>query len=100
MNIKEVFRIARMYKDYNVFKSAIDNAMHNIPVTVASDKDYSLVDSDSLPCVSERDALKWWNSLNVGKQVYFEQLTFHREGFEDPTLSTNDVVKMYNMHGR
>lgn len=43
MELSKVYSIARSYRSYNEFKSAIDKEINDVPITVASSNEFELV---------------------------------------------------------
>ena len=45
-------------------------------------------------------AIKWWYKLSKSQKLHYKHKMFgYGEFMEDPTIITEDIVKMYNSYG-
>ena len=45
-------------------------------------------------------SIKWWDKLSKSQKFHYEHTMFgYSEFMEDPTITKEDIVKMYNSYG-
>jgi hypothetical protein len=45
-------------------------------------------------------AIKWWDKLSKSQKFHYEHKMFGYGGFmEDPTITEEDIIKMYQSYG-
>ena len=48
----------------------------------------------------ENKAIKWWDKLSKSQKFHYEHKMFGYGGFmEDPTITEEDIIKMYQSYG-
>ena len=45
-------------------------------------------------------SIKWWDKLSKSQKFHYEHKMFgYGEFMEDPTITEEDIIKMYNSYG-